>query len=146
MASVMSACGVLCSDCPAYQGNLKGVAHQERTAAAWRRIYGLNELSANISCSGCSGPESELFHTCRDCDARRCCHAKGFQTCAECSMEACSELEKAQSLWDGVPHLVSTFSREDFILYAQPYCGHRRRLAEARRVTRSGVADSPPGH
>ncbi len=137
MAAIMSACGVLCSDCPAYQGKSKGVEHQERTAAAWLRIYGLNEPPGNISCAGCSGSVSELFQTCRACKARRCCQSKGLRTCAECSVESCPKLEKAQSLWDAVPDLAKTLSREDFILYAQPYCDHRRRLADARQGTRS---------
>jgi hypothetical protein len=38
MATVTSACGVLCSECPAYLGKVRGAARQKRTAAAWRRI------------------------------------------------------------------------------------------------------------
>lgn len=132
MATMMSACGVLCSDCPAYQGAAKGVAHQKATAAAWRRIYGLNEPAENISCGGCLGPDEQLFHTSRNCSARRCCRSKGFATCAECSAENCPDLEKAQAVWDEVPKLARILSHEEFVTYAQPYCGHRRRLAEAR--------------
>lgn len=129
---MMSACGVLCSECPAYFGDAKGGTHQKRTTEAWSRIYGLNEAPENISCGGCSGPDNLLFHTCRTCGARRCCRSKGFSTCAECSVEFCADLERAQSMWDGVPALAKTLSPEDFISYAQPYCDHRRRLAEAR--------------
>jgi len=134
MNPMMSACGVMCSDCPAYLGAAKGVAHQERTVAAWRRIYGLNETSENISCGGCLGPDDQLFHTSRTCKARRCCRSKAFSSCAECAVESCPDLEKAQSVWDEVPHLAEALSREDFVNYAQPYCNHRRRLAEARRA------------
>jgi hypothetical protein len=31
-----------------------------------------------------------------------------------------------------VPDLAKILSREDFVTYAQPYCNHRHRLAEAR--------------
>jgi hypothetical protein len=134
MAGMMSACGVLCSDCPAYLGDAKGVAHQERTVEAWRRIYGLNEKPENIRCGGCCGPDDQLFHTSRSCKARLCCRSKGFSTCAECGVEVCPDLEKAQAVWDGVPGLAKTLSREDFLNYAQPYCDHRQRLAEARRA------------
>ena len=134
MTKMMSACGVLCSDCPAYLGAGKGVAHQKSTAAAWRRIYGLNETVENITCGGCLGPDDQLFHTSRTCKARHCCRSKGFGTCAECPVEWCPDLEKAQSLWDGVPDLAKVLSREDFVTYAQPYCDHRRRLAQARRA------------
>jgi hypothetical protein len=134
MARMMSACGVLCSDCPAYLGDVKGIAHQKRTVDAWKRIYGLNETIENISCGGCLGPDDQLFHTSRTCKARHCCRSKGFSTCAECPVEGCPDLEKAQSLWDSVPDLAKTLSREDFVTYAQPYCDHRRRLAEARHA------------
>ncbi|MBZ5553712.1 MAG: DUF3795 domain-containing protein [Acidobacteriia bacterium] len=136
MTRMMSACGVLCSDCPAYHGGARGVAHQKRTVAAWQRIYHLNETVENISCGGCLGPDEELFHTSRTCKARHCCRTKGFGTCAECDVKECADLEKAQSLWDVVPDLGRNLSREEFVTYAQPYCDHRRRLTEARRALR----------
>lgn len=132
MARMVSACGVLCSDCPAYLGDVKGVAHQQCTVAAWKTIYGLTEPVENIACGGCLGPDDQLFHTSRTCKARRCCRSKGLSTCAECPVQRCPDLERAQSLWDGVPNLAKTLSREEFVTYAQPYCDHRHRLAEAR--------------
>ncbi len=134
MTRIMSACGVLCSDCPAYLGDAKGVAHQKCTVVAWRTIYGLNETIENISCGGCLGPDDQLFHTSRTCKARRCCRSKGFATCAECRVEGCPDLERAQLVWDEVPALANVLSREDFVTYAQPYCDHRRLLADTRRA------------
>jgi len=133
MATVMSACGVLCSECPAYLGKARGAAHQKRTAAAWRRIYGLSEKSENISCGGCQGSDAEVFHTSRNCTARRCCRSRGFTSCAECDVQRCPDLKRAQSVWDEVPDVARTLSEAHFIAYARPYCGHRRRLAAARR-------------
>lgn len=134
MDSRMSACGVLCSDCPAYLAATKGVAHQKRTAEAWQRIYGLQELAKNISCGGCLGPTDQLFHTSRNCRARRCCRRKAFASCAQCPVERCSDLECAQSVWDEVPELGKALSREDFATYARAYVGYRQRLAEARHA------------
>ncbi len=136
MTKIMSACGVLCSDCPAYLGNIKGAAHQKSTAESWRRIYGLTESPENISCGGCLGSDDQLFHTSRNCQARRCCRLKGFQSCAECVMESCQDLERAQSVWDGVADIAKKLSLVDFVKYAQPYCDHRARLADARRQFR----------
>ena len=133
---IVSACGVLCSDCPAYFGLEKGLEHQLGTAAAWRRIYGLRETAANIACGGCSGPDDRLFHTSRKCRARLCCRKKGFTTCAACALTSCPDLEKAQSVWDGVPEVAKSLSPEDFEIYARPYCGHRRRLEAARARAR----------
>ena len=129
---IMSACGVLCSDCPAYLGSAKGLAHQKRTAEAWRRIYGRPEAPREITCGGCLSPDDRVFYTCRACKARRCCRESGYSSCAECSVTTCPDLEKAQSVWDGVPEIGKTLSPRDFILYAEPYCNHRRRLEGAR--------------
>ena len=134
MAEMMSACGVLCSECPAYFGDVWGIVQQQRTAQAWSRIYGYNQPAESIACRGCLGPEDQVFHTCRTCEARNCCRAKGFSSCAECPVEQCPDLEKAQSVWDGVPEIAKILSHDDFVIYAQPYCGHRERLAEARRA------------
>ncbi|HEV2401379.1 MAG TPA: DUF3795 domain-containing protein [Candidatus Sulfotelmatobacter sp.] len=132
MSKLISACGVLCSDCPAYHAQDKGMAHQQDTADAWLRIYGLPELPESISCGGCLSPDDDVFYTSVKCKARRCCRSKGFTSCAECDVENCPELENAQSVWDGVPEIGRALSHEDFVRYAEPYCDHRRRLAEAR--------------
>jgi hypothetical protein len=133
MARMMSACGVRCSECPAYLGNVRGVGHQQRTEAAWKRIYGLNESAENIACGGCLAPDDQVFHTCRAGKARLCCHSKNFNPCAECPVERCPDLENAQSLWDELSDLATTLPHEDFVTYVEPYCNHRHRLAEARR-------------
>jgi len=127
--TMMSACGVLCSDCPAYLGASRGIEHQRRTAEAWTRIYGRQETPEKLTCAGCLGPDETVFYTSVNCKARRCCRSKGFSSCAECPLETCPDLEKAQSVWDGVPALVESLSPADFDTYARPYCGHRKRLA-----------------
>lgn len=138
---MMSACGVWCSACPAFQGRAKGPVHQKRTADAWQRIYSLSEAPENISCGGCLGPDEQLFHGSRTCAARRCCRDHLLHSCGECPKRPCEDLERAQALWDGVPQLASTLSHGDFLTYAQPYCGHRRRIAGAARVGRRRARD-----
>lgn len=46
-------------------------------------------------------------------------------------------LEKAQSVWDGVPKIAATLSPADLKAYAKPYLDHRRRLAAARAAGHS---------
>ena len=135
---LMSACGVLCSECPAYRAGAKGIAHQRATAEAWARIYGLSETAERISCGGCLGPDDEVFHTSRKCTARSCCRAKGLSSCADCATIPCEDLERAQSVWDEVPRLASSLSAAEFAAYARPYCGHRERLAAARVARQIG--------
>jgi len=134
MAKEMSACGVLCSSCPAFHGKAKGIEHQKQTAAAWKRIFKLNAKAETLTCGGCQGPEKELLRYCRTCKAQQCCREKGLHSCAECPVKACARLEKAQAVWDGVPKLEKKLSRADFVKYVKPYCGHRERLEQARRA------------
>ncbi len=131
---LMSACGVLCSSCPAYHGAEKGPAHQAKVVEAWTRIYSRPEPPEKIACGGCLSSDAEVFYTSVSCTCRRCCMAKGFQSCAECPEENCSLLERAQSVWDGVPAIGAALSAEEFDLYARPYCGQRERLASARKI------------
>lgn len=72
MSKMISVCGVICSECPAYLGSSKGINYQQQVLEAWHRIYGLNEVVKNITCSGCLGSDEELFYTSRACNARRC--------------------------------------------------------------------------
>lgn len=132
MERVMSACGVMCSECGAYLAASKGVAYQRQVAEAWLRIYGLRGKTEDISCGGCLGADEDVFHTSIRCTARRCCRSRGLNSCAECPEKSCEYLEKAQSVWDGVPEIGSSLSASDFEKYARPYCGHRERLAAAR--------------
>jgi len=129
---MISVCGVICSECPAFHAKVKGPEHQKYTADAWDRIYDLAEKAENISCGGCLGPDDEIFHTSRMCNARICCRLKGFGTCAECPLTTCKDLEKAQSNWDSVPDLIHQLSAAEFERYARPYCGHRKRLSQMR--------------
>jgi hypothetical protein len=138
MNKMMAACGVICSDCPAYHAATNGVAYQRRIVEAWHRIYGLTEAPENISCGGCLGSDEDLFHTSGRCRARRCCRGRGFASCAECPKERCQDLEKAQSLWDEVPDIGSTLSPTEFEMYARCYCGHRERLAAERSRRAAG--------
>lgn len=133
---LISACGVMCSACPAYLGHIKGDAHQEQTAEAWQRIYGLSETPKNITCGGCLGADEDLFYTSRKCVARQCCLAKGFDSCAECPEQDCADFKKAQSVWDEVPGLITRLSPADFEMYARAYCDHRKRLEAARNTFR----------
>lgn len=138
MKDLISACGVLCSGCAACHGEVNGPEHQKRAAAAWHRIYGLKVTPDQMVCGGCQGPDEEIFHSSRTCKARNCCRSRGFANCGECgSASSCPMLEKAQSVWDGVPEIAATLSPADFEAYARPYLDHRRRLDAGRGAPRS---------
>jgi len=129
-----SACGVLCSECPAYQGTIKGTAHQQPTVEAWHRIYGLNETPEHIAFGGCLRSDEDVFHTSCTCTARLCCWVAGFSNCADCPKQSCAKLERVQKVWDEAPNQKANLSTDDFANYASPYCGHRERLEGLRAI------------
>ncbi|HTT57912.1 MAG TPA: DUF3795 domain-containing protein [Opitutaceae bacterium] len=58
----LSACGVICSECPAFvAGHSADPAARARVAAAWHDLYGLNFDPEAISCGGCFGPDEAVF-------------------------------------------------------------------------------------
>ena len=133
MDNVISACGVVCSDCGAFLASQKGPAYQQEVAEAWHRIYGFKAEPATLTCAGCLSSDDQVFPSSVKCAARQCCRTKGLSNCAECPEKTCQLLEKAQSNWESVPALEAKLSASDWQRYAQPYCGYRERLESLRR-------------
>lgn len=125
----LSACGVICSECPAFlAGQAKDPAVRERVAAAWHELYGLNFGPEVISCGGCLRRDEDLFFTSRNCSARRCCRSRDLASCAECADRPCVDLERAQSVWDGLEERAMTLPEPVFREFVLPYCHARRRV------------------
>lgn len=109
---------------------------KQETAVASGRTHGLKKNAEDTSCGGCLGPEVVLFHTCRKCEARRCCGMKGLRSCAECTVASCALLEKAQARWDEVPTLVQAVSPTDFANYVKGYCDPSQKIRTRAASTR----------
>jgi hypothetical protein len=125
----MSACGVICSACPAYlAGQSNDPAGRERVAAAWHEIYGLNFGPEAIACGGCLGSDEAVFCTSRKCSARRCCRLRGLASCAACADRPCADLERAQSIWDGLEEKAKTLPESAFKEFVLPYCHARQHV------------------
>ncbi len=125
----MSACGVICAECPAYlAGQSNDPAVRERVVAAWHEIYGLNFGPEMISCGGCLGSDEAVFFTSRKCSARRCCRSRGLANCAACADRPCTDLERAQSVWDGLDERARTLPESAFNEFVRPYCHARQRV------------------
>ncbi|MFO7652115.1 MAG: DUF3795 domain-containing protein [bacterium] len=93
---MVSYCGIVCSDCPAFQ----------LTRAGDRQ--GLSELAARLSteerplrgedmaCDGCVQQGGRLVPFCRECAARLCGLNRGLANCAHCPEFGCDRL---QAVW-----------------------------------------------
>jgi len=95
MEKLISACGLLCNECPAYQVHLKDDQElREKTAETWSQAYNTLIEASNIYCVGCTTQEGEHFGHCSNCYMRKCSTEKGHTTCAECAEYPCEALDE----------------------------------------------------
>ena len=91
----VGACGIVCSDCPAFIATkTNDDALRARTAAEWSAMYHADIKPAGIDCDGCPSAGPRLFAHCLECGIRACAHGRKFVTCAECSDYACQKLQE----------------------------------------------------
>lgn len=103
MDRIVSFCGLICTDCTAYQATQANDAEWlERVAAQWREEYkNPNFNAANIACDGCLATARRLCSHCFECRTRACGLAHGVDNCGECpEYETCEEI---QSFFKWVP-------------------------------------------
>ncbi|MBE0696146.1 MAG: DUF3795 domain-containing protein [Anaerolineaceae bacterium] len=96
MDRIVSVCGLICSDCGAYQATQAGDAEWlERVAAQWREEYKNPKLTAAaIPCDGCLATSGRLCAHCCECRTRACGQEHNVVNCAECSQyETCTEIQ-----------------------------------------------------
>jgi hypothetical protein len=95
MNEMISLCGLLCSDCPAFVATKNNDDNKRKEVAElWYRQYNVKLKMEDINCSGCLSDSEPLFCHCRVCEVRRCAKNKGIENCAHCEEYACEILEK----------------------------------------------------
>lgn len=101
MEQIISACGLLCSECDAFLASQKQDAQEiERIARRWSEQYGSTIPAQAVWCDGCmTGGERACGHV-QECEIRSCVVERGLLTCAGCADYAC---EKLQSFLAQVP-------------------------------------------
>jgi len=91
--SMVAACGLVCSDCPAYIACQTDDAElSKRTAAAW----GSDDspvLADDVNCDGCTTAHGVRWAWCEQCAVRTCASNRGVKNCAVCPDYGCSILE-----------------------------------------------------
>jgi hypothetical protein len=99
MNQLMSCCGLLCNDCPAYQATVADDAIlRKQTADKWSRIFRIEMKPEDINCLGCKSETVSGY--CKVCKIRECNSEKSYQHCAECDSFACDQLT---AFWKHAP-------------------------------------------
>jgi hypothetical protein len=91
---IIAACGLVCSECPAYIATQKNDdALRAETAAKWSKMFHAEIKAADIQCDGCPSDSGQLFSHCAVCEIRKCAREKKLATCARCPEYSCPKLE-----------------------------------------------------
>ena len=98
MEKMISRCGLVCTECPAY------IATQEdddkkraEVAGLWSKQFKMDIKPEDVNCVGClfDGVHSSY---CRMCEIRKCAVDKGHESCGLCTDYACEKLKSVLSM------------------------------------------------
>lgn len=93
MSQLLGMCGLVCSDCKAYQATqADDAAAIAKVAEAWSRHFNVTVAPESVWCDGCTTPSQRKCGHCRECEIRASGLARGLATCAECSDYRCEKL------------------------------------------------------
>lgn len=110
MEMMISNCGLICTECPAFIALQTDDAElREKTARQWSKMYNATILPEAVNCVGCQKKEGILFHHCTVCEIRECAGEKQVQTCADCDEYKCRRIKdffgwvpEAEKVLDGL--------------------------------------------
>jgi len=92
---LIAACGLTCSECPAYIATLKNDdALRAETAKKWSEMFKADIKAEDINCDGCTSNSPRLFNYCGVCVIRKCAGEKKVANCAYCPEYSCQKLDE----------------------------------------------------
>jgi len=103
---VVSYCGIMCSECPAYIATQKNDDKmRQEVADKWSKMYGSEIKPEYVNCDGCSTKSASRIAYTNECVIRLCGIEKGVSNCAYCDEYAC---DKLKPIFDSYPLSKST--------------------------------------
>jgi len=90
---MISHCGLICTECDAYQAT-RTMDQQKATAVAaqWSQQFGVEVKVEHVWCDGCLVGGKKCAH-CGECELRACSMGKGLKNCGRCDEYPCAKLE-----------------------------------------------------
>jgi len=102
MDTMIAMCGLVCTDCKAYQATqANDQAWLERVAAQWREEYHAPGITTEYArCNGCLEMQEKVCGHCSECNVRQCAVERGVANCGVCPDYGC---EKITAFLEWVP-------------------------------------------
>jgi hypothetical protein len=96
---MIAVCGLVCTDCPAYQATQQNDdALRAKTAAMWSQMFGAEIKPEAINCDGCLSEDGRLFSHCHVCEVRLCGLEHKVLNCAHCDDYGCERITKFMAM------------------------------------------------
>jgi len=93
MAEIIGACGLVCSECPAYLATqADDAARVAAVAAQWSKDYGGDIKPADVWCDGCMELGARKCGHTKECDVRACVTERRLANCAPCGDYGCAKM------------------------------------------------------
>ena len=89
---MISYCGLICTDCPAYIATKTSDEDLARkTAQEWSQAYNTDVKVSDVWCDGCLVDGKKCAH-CYECEIRACARERKVVNCAHCKDYKCDTL------------------------------------------------------
>lgn len=93
MERMISYCGLICTECPAYVATQKDDENErKRVAETWSKEFDANLKPEDINCTGCLSEGERVFSHTKVCEIRQCGKGKAVVNCAHCDDYACDRI------------------------------------------------------
>ena len=95
MDKIIAYCGIVCTECPAFQATQKNDdTARKQVAEAWSKQYKMAVKPEDINCDGCIPEGKRHIGYYNICEIRKCAQDKAVLNCAYCDNYACTKLTK----------------------------------------------------
>ena len=93
MQEIVAYCGIVCSECPAYEATKKDDNEaRAKVAQEWSKQFQQNFKAEDINCRGCLALGDVHFGYCSMCEIRKCGSDRRISNCAYCLEYPCDKL------------------------------------------------------
>jgi hypothetical protein len=98
METMISRCGLVCTQCPAFIATLEDDdAKRAEVAELWSKQFNMEIKAEDVNCVGCLADGKHSSY-CGICEIRKCAIERGLESCGLCDDYACENLEKVLSM------------------------------------------------
>ncbi len=95
MEKMISYCGIVCSECPAFIATQNDDDNaRKEVAEKWSKEFNSDIKPGDVNCDGCLPLDGRRLNYCNICEIRKCGIEKEVENCSYCDSYRCDKLMK----------------------------------------------------